>query len=321
MLLDDVMEAGHDAENDPHPEEGCLVDGIFVRVEHDDEFTYCLRRYKDVTIQHVLEDNFHDGEALIQGDSWYNCEEYFNRAIKVMRGEMDEKEFEEEIKNIKKTASDVKVAPPQGSPTSPQKKTATLKDCIQVMHDIGVSSMRPVYEIQQEITEELDNRDIEMGWGGTVSEKLDEILNEFKNTGTLPDIPSDADDVTEDDDEDEKDDDEEDGTDQDEDDEEEEEDDSAFGEKPERVHEIEEMITALGGEENLPEAIRDEYIALTNPEAANEAQEKEELSQLEDLALTVGEDNLPVPIKCRLKDLRNKFKEETDETSDEGTEK
>jgi len=146
MLLDDVMKEGLQEENDPHPQEGVHMGTTFLRVEEEvkdkeqeipkrdadgqliitnpgadePEFEtetvtvpvgtgmFRLVRYGEVTVEEVVEDEICDGDEIVK-DSWDAAVYFFDQHVKVLKGDITQDAFDDEVKNRSVTGEEAEI--------------------------------------------------------------------------------------------------------------------------------------------------------------------------------------------------------------------
>lgn len=142
-LLEEVMEEGMKEENDPHPQEGVLMDDVFLRLEEEtreeeheipkrdkqgeiiiDAKTgepetekvkipvgtdlFRLMRYDDTSTQDAIDGVLVDGKEILK-DAWDAASYFFERQIKAFNGTITQAELDDEIKNRSVTGQEPEI--------------------------------------------------------------------------------------------------------------------------------------------------------------------------------------------------------------------
>ncbi len=147
-LIEQLLNEGNDAKNDPHPQEGVFFTdddsdiGTFLRVEEEIELRdkevpeidedenivhgpdgkpvmvtkkmpfetgrYQLSKYEEVSRSNVREEEFPEGK-VITVDTWDGCVYWYEKQVSVLHGDMPQEDFDKEFEERQQTGMEPEV--------------------------------------------------------------------------------------------------------------------------------------------------------------------------------------------------------------------
>ena len=192
-LLDAVSEAKYNPDSGAHPSEGCLHNGVFIRVEDGGEssYTYQLNKYTGVTTRML-----NSGEKLVNQETiidceWDGCLQIYDLQVEIFQGLREQSEVDEEVEKIlsgQAQQAQMNQNPAQQGPQQPaqpgQQQQAppaptkgTQQDMLKMLANVDGALGKPVYEIVQEIETMQRDGNIELDMD---DHQIYEVVNQWK---------------------------------------------------------------------------------------------------------------------------------------------